>query len=393
MKKTLFILKKISAMALLFLPLLAVVSCHSDEPADKPTPEPVEEVTPRTVLVYIEAKNNLGYSTDQLNIDQMLQAAQNGDLGKGRLILFHSPNTGATTIKEVTATGIDTLYIYDTAPSAITVETMRNVVEKVKDLAPAKEYGLVLWSHAWGWLQDGITDDDDTNYGRSGALYSYGSEKGKRMNVTALASALEGQDLKFIYFDCCFMGNVETLYELRDVSEYFVASAAETPFDGMPYHLNMKYFFKDDLDLAGAAQSTYNYYAEQYANKTGYCPVTIAVVNAAGLDPLAAATREIYQSAESLYPSGYKPQLFSSSYDYFNDFEHYIKALCTDEAMLSKWEEALGKTVEYKAALPYIRGEIEIKSFCGLSTFILKNDSYATVKNYNTLSWYSDVIK
>lgn len=390
MEKTLIAIKKILLAVAIALPLMGVVACgssHNDDPT--PNPEPEDETTPRTVLVYMEAKNNLGYSVDALNLRQMQEAAALGDLGKGRLLVFHSPNSGETTIKEITATGIDTLYIYQEAPSAVTIDCMRDAWAKVKEYAPAKEYGMVLWSHATGWLQDGIADSQSGT-----TLYSYGSEKGSKMNITSLAKALSGQDLKFIYFDCCYMGNIETLYELRNCSEYFVASATEVPFNGMPYDLNLKYLFADPLDLAGAAQSTFDYYSEQYGTTTTNCPVTDAVIKAGAIDKLAQLTHEVYLQADTLYPEGYSPQIYSVDYKtYYNDLEHYVKAICTDSALLEDWEAALADVVEYKVAWPWIWGEAEITDYCGLSTYIIKDSGYIYTRNYNTLSWYTDVVK
>ncbi len=373
------------------MPLLALVACHSDSDPE-PTPSPVTSVASRTVLVYIEAKNNLGDYTDAANISQMLQAAQAGDLGDGRLIVFHSPksSTAATTIKEITPEGIDTLYVYPEAPSAITVETMRDAWSRTKALAPAKEYGMVLWSHATGWWQDGISDADDTQMGRA-AHYSYGRENSKTMNVTALASALEDQGLKFIYFDCCYMGNVETLYQMRHCADYFFASATEVPFDGMPYSASLKYLFADDLDLAQLAQTNMEYYAKKgMANQ-----VTSAVVKASELDRLAELTAQVYAAYGPYWPDGYQPQCLGlSSYkSFFYDLGHFIEAKCLDEDLKAQWQEALNRAVLHTTSSSTVWGSYALNDFCGLSTYILTDDSDADNYKYYTLGWYADVVR
>lgn len=377
------------------LPLMGVVACgssHNDDPT--PDPEPEDETTLRTVLVYMEAKNNLGYSIDALNLRQMQEAAALGDLGKGRLLVFHSPNSGETTIKEITATGIDTLYIYQEAPSAVTIDCMRDAWAKVKEYAPAKEYGMVLWSHATGWLQDGIADS------MTGAtLYTYGNEKNNKMNITALAKALDGQELEFIYFDCCYMMNIESLYELRNCANYFVGSPTETPFNGMPYDLNLKYLFGEEIDLIGAAESTFNYYKDldfgTYESDPRYaqCPITMSVVKASEIDNLAEITREVYLQSDSLYPEGYEPQYYSDIHVYYSDFGDYINTLCQDEGLLSTWNEIFDRTVIYKVNQPWIWGDFELSRYSGLTTYIIKDTGYIYTKNYNTLSWYTDVVK
>jgi hypothetical protein len=45
----------------------------------------------------------------------------------------------------------------------------------------------------------------------------------------------EIEKFNFILFDACLMGGVEIVSELKEVSEYIVASPAEVPEKGFPY--------------------------------------------------------------------------------------------------------------------------------------------------------------
>ena len=76
------------------------------------------------------------------------------------------------------------------------------------------------------------------------------------MNVTTLARVLEDENFSFIYFDCCFMMSVETLYEMRNTAPVIAGSVTELPVDGMPYHLNLSSFFRQgSADLIQAAKT------------------------------------------------------------------------------------------------------------------------------------------
>ena len=86
------------------------------------------------------------------------------------------------------------------------------------------------------------------------------------------------------------MGNIETLYELRGITDYVVASPTEIPSDGMPYNLNVGCFFELVPDLKGAARNTFDYYDVQSGK---YRSCTISVYDMSKIDRVAKATRNI----------------------------------------------------------------------------------------------------
>ena len=79
--------------ATLLIALLAIIttatmgSCSGSEP--DPIPEP--ETLDRTILVYMVADNNLSYQyrADTLNIEKMEQAARDGSLNGGNLVIYY----------------------------------------------------------------------------------------------------------------------------------------------------------------------------------------------------------------------------------------------------------------------------------------------------------------
>lgn len=364
--------------------------CHHDEP---PTPvEPEEQKASRTVLVYMVATNNLGTGRfDESDLREMATAAEAGDFGNGRVVAYHASSAGVV-LKEITAEGTDTLKVYEPGQVSVTIDRMREVIADTKELAPANDYGLVLWSHASGWLQDGIEEE-------SRPMRSYGvdgSVNGKKMNITSLAEATKEAGFSFIYFDCCYMGAVEVMYEMRDCAKYMVASPAEIPANGMPYDLNLKHLLNTDIPveeaLLKAATSTFNSYNDVF--EKGDCPNTMAVIRTEGLDELAKATRAIYEKADA--PRDYEMtyQRYSLTYPEYSiyiDYGQYVQSICNDQELQSRWMDAMKNTVRYAAASPWIWNVYPVEHYSGLSTFVLDRESYTSFKNYDTLSWYKDV--
>lgn len=390
------------AISLLFVMLAATTGCKHN------TPEPeVKENAHRTILVYMAANNSLGYSNensagesvraDTLDIHEMQIAAKNGDLNGGRLLVYHADIYGTAKLYEITAKGMTELKSYaNDGLSSIHAQRMKNVIADAKEAAPADDYGLILWSHGDGWLQDGLDESTSTTPASSKRkAFGLDNANNKKMNITTLASVLNGENFSFIYFDCCYMASVEVEYELRNVTQYIVASVSELPLDGMPYDENLKYLFATNANLVGAATNTYNYY-NKFTDYWRTC--TISVVRTAGLDNLAAATKYIYAKAEKCMPDGYYPQRFVvSGLTYYYDLGDYVKALATDEDYAS-WTSALDNCVLYKAATPYLwptlSYQLAIRAHSGLSTYIFTSadDTIASKRNYSTLSWYNDVV-
>lgn len=375
--------------------LFAVISCGKTE-----IPEPAKQCR-RTVLVYQVANNNLGSAGyNEMDINEMRKAA---DLGKipadGRLLVYNAAPNITPFLLEIKNNKVDTLKIYTTDILSITSERMLEVFDDAAKFAPSDEFGLILWSHGSGWLQDGISDNADSDF----SPLSFGSEKGRTMNISTLANVLRnGPELSFLYFDCCYMASVETLYELRDIAPIIIGSATELPVYGMPYDENIEHFFGTELSLVSAAKNTFKLYNSlQGSSRT----CTMSVVDTRYLEELAQSCAAIFSKASAKLPSGYKPQRFMSRYVstcYYFDMEDYIRALCLNDNGSERFDNAqklwetyhssLNKCVIYKDSTPRIWDEVDINHHCGISTYIIDEESKLINKRYNTLQWYNDVV-
>lgn len=371
-------MKQVFYILSLFFMLVSCVSNH-DEPDIPDEPKTAD----RTVLVYIVANNNLGTRNyDIKDIKEMCEAARQGGIGNSRLLVMHQRPGAMSVLKEINRKGeIDTLAVYGTDVNAVSIEHMRRTFDDMRRLAPAHNYGIVLWSHAMGWLQDGWKDPDD------GRLRTFGQDAERAMNVTALAEALDGQGFDYVYFDCCHMASVEVAYELRHSTDYIVASAAELPNNGMPYDINIPELTKATPDLVKAAENTFRSY-DDLTGENRSC--TMTVIATAGLDKLAEATARVYDTAVE-NPNLNGLQYFDSAANRFADLEHYVERIATDSEALEAWRKALGECVLYHEATPWMFSIISISRHCGLSTYPVTSVSGLTRFGYDGLEWARQV--
>ncbi len=388
------ILQKLPSLLMALAVGLLAASCGGKD-------EPKEETSEHTVIVYMAACNSLGSSGyDQRDLAEMQEAVASNSL-PGQVLVYRGDVDGNAKLYKMTAEGPKPLRDYASdGLSSVHSERMIQVLKDARTLAPAHNYGLVLWSHGNGWLQTGMEDT-----GGEAQAQAWGEDRGRVMNITTLRRVLAASgEWAYVYFDCCFMASVEVEYELRKTTPYIVGSATELLLDGMPYDQNIPCLFRyADGGLVDAATNTFNYYDSKVSTpKDRTC--TISVVATAALDDVAAACRDILAKGGGKLPDGFRQQPFMvESRCWYYDLGHYYDGLCqyiSEDAqqpsglgaeLKSALDAALGRAVVYAAATPRLWNRIQLEYHCGLSTFPLENSEAATSKNYNTLAWYSDV--
>ncbi len=363
-----------------------LVSCGSNDGPEKPTG------VSRTVLVYMAAANDLGDRTyDSKDLREMTEAVQGGALDNGgRLLVYHAGSGMVPELKEVTAEDIVTLRRYEDAGNPVSVAVMRGVLDDMRTVASADEYGLVLWSHSSGWMDNGKSPE-----GRSwGVDESEGTgAKAREMAIPDLARALNDQHLSFIYFDCCFMGNIESLYEIKNAARYIIASPTETPLAGMPYDKNVPCFFAKTPDLKQAAQNTFDYYDLSENNRN----IAISLYDMSKIDAVAAAYKNVLD-VNTVPAEDYVQQQYGYGRTYANrfyDFTHYVKSLTDDAALLGAFDRAMSDFVLYTDNTPSMwNGEINLINCNGVSSYIITgtDDYVASTKGYYDLRWWNEVV-
>ena len=375
--------------------LLLLGSCGDDDDSLEPQGPPAE--VSRTVLVYMIADNNLAsdWGSDDEDISEMLKAAKAGGLNGGRLLVYHNrlgtSKGNVPEMLEITANGLKTLKQYpdDRTIYSVDPERIREVMVDLKTLAPAEDYGLVLWSHANGWLGAPAGSED---YYRS-----FGDDRGYHITLPSLAKALEDEEFSFLYLDCCLMGNIECVYELRNVAPRIEAAPTELHVDGMPYDRNVPLMFLETPDLDGMARNTFDYYDDYKGNKpfTPWCQ--IASYDTSGLETLAQATRDIMATVTEYKPIPADLQRYTTPWEtcHTADIDGYISLLAGDShpELLKAWREALGQVVTYCESTTKSIGSltIDLDKYSGLGIYPITSPSDANWRQYYNLAWWKDV--
>ena len=251
--------------------LSTLLACHHDD--DHPD-EPKDTRARRTILVYMAAENNLSlFATNDLT--EMKTGSLSLAEDQNLIVYVDKPETQNPYLARVKGGElVDTLFMEEslTADPAI----LEKVLYTTKTKYPAKDYGLVLWGHASGWLisNDSVTYAPSRAYGGdTGNNSSSGSGK-YWMNIPsmakAIAKAMGNEKLCFILGDCCSFACIEVAYELRDVADYIIGSPAEIPDVGAPYDLIVAdMFLESDHFYEQVINEYYNYCLRIYKESPG----------------------------------------------------------------------------------------------------------------------------
>lgn len=410
--------------------LLLFASCSSnDGNSDTPT------TGQRTVVVYMSGENRLS-KVVQEDIDEMITGAKNLS-DDNRLVIFvdrastkEKPFLARIDMNS-TKTRLDTLYTYPADFYASSADNFREVLQRATSYCPAKEYGLVLWGHASGWLIENDSIPATANapgrraYGVDNGNNDPSTDVGKWMNIPTMRAALQALGIKFqfIFADCCNMMCIENAYELRNVTNYMIGAPSEIPGLGAPYNELVPAFFKSGSSLyTGIINSYYETYIDYYNLNTsisvqnvgeeklsGYS-VPLSVINTQYLSDLAKQTKAII---DKLGPTYTYPNAFE-----LDNMPHYLaykgRVMYDMKAFINKFASEADYTAWLKAynqAVPLYRPSLKwmtiysnlyysFSSFnqdesvwgC-VSMFVPQNDTnytagtYAYNKNATKLEW------
>ena len=347
---------------LLLLPL--AFSC-SDDVTGQAEPEALGR---RTVLMYMAADNSLGGNDfSEKDFEELVQGSSRLS-PNDRMLLFVDDDENPRIYRFMNGGKSPTIVrrwggdVDSSSPS-----TLKDVLLWTMKYFPAAEYGLVLWSHATGWLPStntsyrqvksfGIDTGDGNNWGSD---IDENGNLGTQGNISDFAKVFSecGVKFKFMLWDACFMQNIESCYALRNCSEYIIASPMAISAYGAYYvhQVERGLFSKDPVDIARTyyEDATSKYLAEEY----GDVGLVVSAVKTDSLESLAKKVSEILPmpGAVGRYPemTGVLNYGAYSSHYYFQP--HFYDALEVMRKILGAadfepFKRLYEKVVVYKAS-------------------------------------------
>lgn len=404
--------------------VIVLAACSNEIPEQQPAKR-----SGRTVLAYLISNNKAGSLDTYLrdNVIDMYTALGNmkesctllvfyrpytGDapLSKPTLMSFYADgrgninNVAALTGSELTFDAVCRIAQKKeyTMNSQIATDpaVMEEVFTDMQTVAPSDSYGLILGSHASGWMK-----------GTSVPTKAFGDDDGYNIDIPDLADVLKNsfsEKLDFVLFDACMMGTAEVGYELRETTSYCIASVMETPVYGFPYDQILPYLYSENVDYSAVCHEFISF------NKTKDVWGTCAVMDCSQMENLASAIKEKlseWEDALSSVSMRNVQQYGVNSYKYFSydvlDFfrelgrkSGVVKTTDLNEAIASI-QTVLNEAVIAKECIPNPSNStfrVDEARFCGIGMYIPKevndyvpdNISWNNWNDYykQSISWY-----
>lgn len=353
------------------------------------------------VLIYY----GMGYNNLSGNLRENIRDLENGVLpgiGRDRAIVAFIHNVATpgnyTTPSDPVLMRIyrgargeavaDTLKVYSDMAVSASRESLRRVLDDVREAFPAEHYGMVVSSHGSGWLPSGY---DNTNE-RPGVRAIGNQFAGSDIRWLSLEDFRAGipMPLDFLILDTCLSGCVEVAWELKDICRRLVVSPAEILTFGMGYsNLSWDALAWDEADLETYCREYYDYYNGQEGS---YRSGTIALVDCSQLDALAAAFAAIIDAhRDALVYSrltGSVQRYFYSStpFTFYYDLRDLCARIGASPDELARLDAALAAAVPCHYETPTFF-DLPLERCCGLSVYLPDPSRPSLNSYYKTLSW------
>lgn len=250
------------------------VSTLAPLPTATPIPQPTPTYDPGladwTLLIYLDADNNLERA-GWLDLQEMEAAGSSPNVN---VLVQIDRALGGTAVDNDWTTTRRYRIVGDDDPNLLASDLLTDLGERnmgdPAELAefvswgiqtyPANRYALIIWDHGAGW--NGIAfDDDSTPEGDHITLQDL------KVALNDAASQTNLDKLDVVGFDACLMGQLDVFHALQPFAEFGVGSEELTPGLGWDYGTLLSHLYAnstmDGAQLSRQMVTDYiNYYTE-----------------------------------------------------------------------------------------------------------------------------------
>ena len=427
-------IKKLFTLFICMISLAMTFTGCSEEAFD------TDSVNKQTILVFYPWTGSksytglLGYL--QNNIDSICDGIiDRKGLNNSRVLVFLSNKYNHSMLYDLqynaTTKSVDRVPLkeYEGASYA-SAEGIADILNEVKTQASALNYALIVGAHGCGWTyasdwskypdyaRPSVTRPSDsalngysaTGYSATGISSFSGIQFGpdpnapltrffgsvslaeNAMDISTLAEGIRESGLKmqYILFDACYMSNIETAYELKDVTNYMIASGSEIMAAGLPYRSMWSYLNSPTPNYSGIVSTSVNFYKNSSAP---FC--NLAAIDCRQVEKLAGVMKDInaenqLQASVNLdsiqHLDGFRPNLFY-------DLETYVDSLHPSGYLLDQFKSQLKLTIKASDHTDeaytciYSSDSFKIKNYCGITISDPSQHSVA-IKGREKTGWW-----
>ncbi len=353
-------MKKLFTLFFCLVSLTVTFTGCSEEAID------VKSVNKQTILVMFPWTGSYSssglYDYLQHNLDSMEYAIKkNKGLNNTRVLVFFSRSARQSELFELTYN--TSTYAVDHTPVATyeghdytSTEGLASVIRTMKERTEALNYAMIIGGHGLGWIRAEdwqAASNSSEAKAKAAELQTpkyrhFGSTSTSTndfsIDITTLADAIKANGIKmqYILFDACFMANAETAYQLREATNFLVASPYTVINEGMPYAKVWNYLNTATPNYTSLVSTYLSYY-----NSTSTPYASLAAIDCRQMDNLAAVMKEINQKYTITDEQLAGVQYFNAmTPTLFYDLGNYVDSLHVNTTLKSKFDTQMAATVK-----------------------------------------------
>ncbi len=318
----------------------------------------------QTIIVHFVG-TALQYYFD-LNTTKILEALNADIQGDAQVLAITTDSTNNATLYELRydstlGKAVQEMVAKLSLPTPYNAVLFEDNLRKALAFAPAERYALVVGSHGLAWIPKssnasssqrmwrmGITPSELWKRNKNAEITRHiGDSNTTQYDITEIVEAIQANNVKFDYilFDACFMGNVESAYELRNSTDYIIGSPCEILGAGFPYAKITPYMLTD-------GGTSYNLdkicseYVNHYRTSAGTNSACVAVTATAELEPLAVAMKAVNEAGVKEGFSLDNVQYYEGQAVHsFYDLGDMVEQSCANAEVAAAFKAQLDKTV------------------------------------------------
>lgn len=254
-------------------------------------------------------------------------------------MLFAS-NAASSRIFEINDDGTETTLDSVSRGAMTTVEDLTALLNEVYSISKTETYSMIIGSHGNGWLPAGSEVFRSRAFG--------GMSASLQTEVSTLATAVNQSNIgkmEYICFDDCYMANIETVYALRNATNWLVASTSEIMAAGLPYSTVWKDFVATSPNYSGIVGGFGDYYS-----LSGTGGGNLSAIDCTKAEEIATLMREFNQKYSYYTPVLSRIQYLDGYQNHvYYDMGSYINEMCeSDTTGNRQLYNALSTLVPYK---------------------------------------------
>ncbi len=381
MKRELPYLSRVKRALRLWAGMLALCLCLWACISDDYVPE---TAITRSVLFYMGGDNNLSGEVTA-KIEQIKTAPVPKDC---RVVIYKDVRGEQPQLLELASINntleIKVIREYPETNSA-SAETFGAVLQDIRQRYPCRFYGLVLFSHASGWLPEGAYNNPASR--SAPGVRSVIIDGTSEMELPAFAAAIPDGMFGYIVFEACHMAGIEVAWELKDKADYIVASSAEIVSPGFSpcYKDALPELYRDDLPgFCRQVESDYLTRAGDYGS------LTLSIIDTYQLEQLPGVLQGVGLPSTDENVQSFDRNGGNLFFDFGECYSHLLPAKQAESL-----QDALGGCVVWKTSTAEFMptyGGFKIKSHSGLTTYIPQPAYTRLNEAYKQLKWYKEVL-